>query len=225
MNHTAHPEAVAMPGRALQWITATRLLLDVMFYFGLVGAAGIAIWLALSPLVMRDGRPGNATLPVAVGEGVLYPTVDLAVDRAAAPEVTQAVLVGARGELRIETTDWSLQFLPNLGMLLALGIVLAIVNLLRRMLRTVRAGDPFTEVNGRRLRAMGLLLLAVGVIGPLLEYLLARAMLARIPVADLTLVAPLDAQTEVVLAGLLLLVLSAVFARGAELERYRSLTI
>jgi hypothetical protein len=214
-----------MSGRALQWITATRLLLDVTFYLGLVGAAGIAIWLALSPLVMRDGRPGNATVPVAVGKGVLYPTVDLAVDRAAAPQVTQAVLVGARGELRIETTDWSLQLLPNLGMLLALGIALAIVNLLRRMLRTVRAGDPFAEVNGRRLRAMGLLLLAVGVIGPPLEYLLARAMLARIPVAGLALTAPLDAQTEVVLAGLLLLVLSAVFARGAELERDRSLTI
>jgi hypothetical protein len=133
--------------------------------------------------------------------------------------------VDARGELRIETTAWSLQFLPNLGMLLALGIALVIVNQLRAMLRTVRAGAPFADVNARRLRTMGWLLLAVGLLGPVFEYAVARSLLARVPVAGLALTAPLDARTDVMLAGLLVLVLSAVFARGAELERDRSLTI
>ena len=214
-----------MAGHPSRWVTVTKLLLDVVFYLGCAGAVGIALWLAVSPLVMRDGRAGDATIPVAVGEGVLFPTVDVAVDRAAAPGVQRAALVEARGNLRVQTTDWSLQVLPNLGLLLALGISLVIVHLLRLMLRTVRAGEPFAEANARRLRAIGLLLLAVGVVGPVLEYLVASMLLARIPISGLAITAPLDARTDAILGGLLLLVLSAVFARGAELERDRSLTI
>lgn len=214
-----------MPGRASKWIAVTTLVLDVTFMLGCIGAAAIALWLAISPLVMRDGRPGNATIPVAVGAGVPYPIVELAVDPVSASEVTHAALVDARGELRIETTDWALQFLPNLGILVGLGIVLTIVHLLRRMIRAVRAGEPFAEANARRLRTMGMLLLAVGLLGPVLEYVVARVLLDRVAVVGLALTAPLDAQTNVILAGLLLLILSAVFARGAELERDRSLTI
>ena len=214
-----------MSGRASRWVLVTKLLLDIVFYLGCAGAVGIALWLAVSPLAMRDGRAGDASIPVAVGEGVLYPTVNVAVDRTAAPEVQRAALVEARGNLRVQTTDWSLQFLPNLGLLLALGISLVIVHLLRQMLRTVRAGEPFAEVNARRLRIIGVLLLVVGIVGPVLEYLVASRLLARIPVSGLAITAPLDARTDVILGGLLLLVLSAVFARGAELERDRSLTI
>ena len=214
-----------MSGRASRWVLVTKLLLDIVFYLGCAGAVGIALWLGGSPLAMRDGRAGDASIPVAVGEGVLYPTVNVAVDRTAAPEVQRAALVEARGNLRVQTTDWSLQFLPNLGLLLALGISLVIVHLLRQMLRTVRAGEPFAEVNARRLRIIGVLLLVVGIVGPVLEYLVASRLLARIPVSGLAITAPLDARTDVILGGLLLLVLSAVFARGAELERDRSLTI
>ena len=214
-----------MSGRASKWVTVTKLLLGLVFYLGCAVAVGVALWLAVSPLAMRDGRTGDATIPVAVGEGVLYPSVEMLVDQAAAPDLQRAVLVGARGELRVQTTDWSLQFLSNVGMLLALGIVLFIVHLLRLMLRTVGAGEPFAEGNARRLRTIGFLLLAVGVVGPVLEYAVASVLLARIPVSGLAVTAPLDARTDVVLSGLLLLVLSAVFARGAELERDRSLTI
>jgi hypothetical protein len=214
-----------MSGRASKWVRVTKLLLDVIFFLGCAGAVGIALWLAVSPLVMRDGRAGDATIPVAVGEGLVYPTIDVVLDRAAASTVQRAVLVNARGELRIQTTDWSLQFLPNVGMLLALGVALFIVHLLRLMLRTVSAGEPFAEANARRLRTIGFLLLVVGIVGPVLEYLVSSACLSRIPVSGLAVTAPLDARTDVILGGLLLLVLSAVFARGAELERDRSLTI
>jgi len=214
-----------MPTRPSRWVSVTKLLLDVVFYLGCAGAVGIAVWLAVSPLVMRDGRAGDATIPVAVGEGVLYPKVEVTVDRAAAPDVQRAALVEARGNLRVQTTDWSLQFLPNLGLLLALGISLLIVHLLRLMLRTVRAGEPFAEANARRPRIIGVLLLVVGVVGPLLEYLVSSLLLARVPVTGLAVSASLDPRTDVILGGLLLLVLSAVFVRGAELERERSLTI
>ena len=151
--------------------------------------------------------------------------VVLQVDRNAAPDIHRAVLVDARGELRLQTTDWVLQFFPNLGMLIALGIVLYLVLTLRRMIGTVIGGEPFTEINVRRMRTMGVVLLAIGVVGPVLEYLVVRALLARVPVSGIAVSAPLDAQTSVILIGLLLLVLSTVFARGVELERDRSLTV
>ncbi len=214
-----------MPGRALVTVTITKFLLDLIFYLGGAAAVALAVWVAISPLVVGAGQAGDTAIPVAVGEGMPRPVVVLDVDRNAAPQIHRAVLVDARGELRVQTTDWFLQFLPNLGLLIALGVALYIVFTLRRMLTSVIAGEPFTEANVRRMRAMGVLLLVIGVVGPGLEYLLVRALLVRVPVSGIVLSAPLDSQTSVILTGLLLLVLSAVFARGVELERDRSLTV
>jgi hypothetical protein len=214
-----------MSSRTLVTVTIAKFLLDLIFYVGGAGGVALALWVAVSPLVVGPNHVGDTAIPVAVGEGLPRPVVVLEVDRDAAPEIHRAVLVDARGELRVRTTDWSLQFLPNLGMLIAIGIALYIVFALRRMLTTVIVGDPFAEANVRRMWTMGLLLLVVGVVGPVLEYLVARALLVRVPVSGVALSAPLDAQTNVILIGLLLLVLSAVFARGAELERERSLTV
>ena len=214
-----------MPGRALVTVTITKFLLDLVFYVGGAAAVALAVWVAISPLVVGADQAGDTAIPVAVGEGMPRPVVVLDVDRNAAPEIRRAVLVDARGELRLQTTDWFLQFLPNLGLLIALGVALYIVFTLRRMLTSVIAGEPFTEANVRRMRAMGVLLLVIGVVGPGLEYLLVRALLVRVPVSGIVVSAPLDAQTSVILTGLLLLVLVAVFARGVELERDRSLTV
>ena len=214
-----------MSSRSRTMVTVTKFLLDLVLYVGGAAAVALALWLAVSPLVVGQDQVGDTALPVAVGEGLPRPVVVLDVDRNAAPEIHRAVLVDARGELRVQTTDWLLQFLPNLGMLIALGVALYIVFTLRRMIGTVITGDPFTDMNVRRMRTIGVLLLAVGVVGPVLEYLVVRALLARIPVSGLAVSAPLDAQTSVILIGLLLIVLSTVFARGVELERDRSLTV
>ncbi len=212
--------------RPTQAATRTaKLWLDLAFFVAAVAGVGLALWLLISPVVLRGEQVGDTAIPVAVGSGSVRPTLRLDVDTLAAPTVRRAVLVEARGELRVQSTSWSLQFFPNLGLLIGIAVVLYVLLLLRRMLSSVLAGDPFVAANATRMRIMGIILVAVGALGPVAEHLAARRLLRLVPVRGVELTAPFDLRLDVILVGLLLLVLAAVFGYGSELERERSLTI
>jgi lipoprotein signal peptidase len=212
--------------RPAQTVTRTaKVWLDIAFFLAAAAGIGLALWLVVSPLVLRGGQVGDITIPVAVGSGSLRPTLTVEVDTIAAPSIRRAVLVEARGELRVQSTSWSLQFFPNLGLLIGIAVVLYVLLLLRRMLSSVLVGDPFAAANATRMRIMGVILVAAGALGPVAEHLAARTMLRMVPVRDVALTAPFDLRVDVILVGLLLLVLAAVFGYGSELERERSLTI
>lgn len=204
---------------------AVKLWLDVAFFVVTGAGVGLTAWLAISPIVLRGGQVGDTAIPVAVGSGALRPTLTLDVDTVAAPSIRRAVLVEARGELRVQSTSWPLQFLPNLGLLLGIAVVLILLLLLRRILADVVAGDPFAAANAQRMRIMGIILVAAGALGPVVEHLVARSLLRRVPIQGVELTAPFDLRVDMILIGLLLLVLAAVFGYGSELERERSLTI
>ena len=104
----------------------------------------------------------DAAFPVSIGEGTVRTILPLTIDTVASPGVQRAVIVDARGELRLQTTRWPLQFLPNLGMLLALWLAIYIIHLMRGILRRVKDGDPFAAQNVRSLQIIGTLLLALG---------------------------------------------------------------
>lgn len=212
--------------RPAQTVTrAAKVWLDIAFFLAAAAGIGLALWLVVSPLVLRGGQVGDITIPVAVGSGSLRPTLTVEVDTIAAPSIRRAVLVEARGELRVQSTSWSLQFFPNLGLLIGIAVVLYVLLLLRRMLSSVLAGDPFAAANATRMRIMGVILVAAGALGPVAEHLATGTMLRMVPVRDVALTAPFDLRLDVILVGLLLLVLAAVFGYGSELERERSLTI
>jgi len=206
-------------------VSLTKAILDLVFWLSLAGGAVLTVFLAISPLVMRDGRTLDAAFPVAIGEGTPRPVLPLEVVPAAAPDVQRAVLVDARGELRLQTTSWPLQFLPNLGILAALWLAVYVVGLMRGVLRRVKAGEPFARANVRALRIIGGILIAVGILGPVLEYLVVRAVLAQVALTGTMLTAPFDVQGNVILAGLLVLVLAGIFRHGAHLEREQALTV
>jgi lipoprotein signal peptidase len=219
------PEVLAMTRPANAVARTAKVWLDIVFFVGAAAGIGMACWLVVSPLVLRGGQVGDTAIPVAVGSGSLRPALTLDVDTTATASIRRAVLVEARGELRIQSTSWSLQFFPNLGMLFGIAIVLYVLLLLRRILGSVLAGDPFAAANANRMRIIGVILVAAGALGPVAEYLAARSMLRMVHVSGVELTAPFDLRLDVILAGLLLLVLAAVFGYGSELERERSLTV
>jgi hypothetical protein len=200
-----------MPARRVTSVTVTKLLLDVLFWVSGIAAVLFTLFLVLSPLAMHDGFVADAAFPVSIGEGTVRTILPLTVDTVASPGVQRAVIVDARGELRLQTTRWPLQFLPNLGM--------------RGILRRVKDGDPFAAQNVRSLQIIGTLLLALGLFGPVLEYAIVRSLLSRLALGGVDLTAPIDMQTNTTLAGLLVLVLAGVFRHGADLERDQALTV
>ncbi len=169
-----------MPARRVTSVTVTKLLLDVLFWVSGIAAVLFTLFLVLSPLAMHDGFVADAAFPVSIGEGTVRTILPLTVDTVASPGVQRAVIVDARGELRLQTTRWPLQFLPNLGMLLALWLAIYIIYLMRGILRRVKDGDPFAAQNVRSLQIIGTLLLALGLFGPVLEYAIVRSLLTHI---------------------------------------------
>jgi hypothetical protein len=186
----------------------------------------MALWLALSPLIVAGpDSPGDIAVPVAIGARSIKPVVVLHEAGAASSEVTSPQIVDGRGELRFETTSWSLQFFTTLVRLFGIAVVLYLLYLVRRILQSALAGRPFAVDCIGRMRIIGLSLIALGFAIPIIEYLVASKVLARLDLAGLQVSPPFDIRQETVVAGLLVLVLASIFSYGARLESDQSLTI
>jgi len=203
---------------------ALKVWLDVVLVAGLLAWGLIVVWVAATPLFMRPDRPADATVQVSVGRSMVLPAVPLAASSSDG-SIAETHLVKARGELRFQTNDWLVHVASNGALLLTTMFSLVGIFLVREMLRAAIAGEPFAPANVRRLRQLALLLVAAGVIVPLLDYATAVLVLGRIQLTGLPLSPALPVALDPVLVGLLIYVLAAVFDYGAALEDDRSLTV
>jgi hypothetical protein len=216
----------------LRWkLTSARVIkvyLEVCLVVGALGGGVVlALLLLVSPgYVQRQGA--DVTVTVGLGSRAIHPLLPLAVGDGAPgtePAFLRAGLVDGSGELRAVTTIWRLYFLSMAKLVVAIAVLLWIFWVLRSFLRTVLDGEPFHPANGRRLRAVGLVLIGLTLVAPGVEYLLGRAVLARLTVEGPALTPVLCFPGEAFLAGLIFLVFSSVFRHGTELEEERSLTV
>lgn len=179
----------------------------------------LVLWLALAAVGLF-----GAILPVA---GVLggpfgvVETRDVALDeRTSTTGVTDGP-VTLRGTEQAELTFAD----PNLTerMLLALPrisgalLLLLAIELLRRIARTLRAGDVFVPDNARRLTVIAVIVLALGILGPLVQALTTDLLVAGTPARDAV---PFEVTFAFgpVLLGLLIAALAEVFRRGTALR-------
>ena len=201
-----------------------KVWLDVVLALGGVATGLLVVWLLISPWLVGEDLPADTTATVAIGERTVFPRLPLEYSNDVA-EFARADLANGYGELRTATTDWRLHFASVGPTALATLVILYSVWLLREVLRTVLAGEPFAPANSRRLRRIGWIVLALSAVGPLADYLLSQALLERLTVDSLPLSAALRIPRDGFLVGLLFLVLSAIFQHGTELEDERSLTV
>jgi len=203
---------------------ALKVWLDLVLVVGLIAWGLIVVWLTVSSIVIGPDRPADAGVRVSVGRSMMLPAVPLA---ASSPDhtIAETHLVKARGELRFQTTDWLVHVASNGALVLTMMFALAGIFLVREMLRAAIAGEPFAPANVRRFRHLALLLVAGGVIVPLLDYATAVLVLGRVRVEGLPISPALPVALDPVLVGLLVYVLAAVFDYGAALEDDRSLTV
>jgi hypothetical protein len=203
-----------------------KVFLDLFLVLGLVGCGGLALWLLASPLVMAGGETtAEAAVPVVIGSHSVFPIISVSGAPLDSASIRSPKIVKARGELRFRTSSWGLQFVCNLGYLIGLLVVMSVVYLIRKVLQEVAKGEPFGQKNANRIRGIGLVVLLVGILGPIIEYAVARVVLARIPAADPALSAPLAFDSEPLLAGALILIIAQIWVYGSALEHEQALTI
>lgn len=203
-----------------------KIILDVIYGMLIVALAGLVVWMAISSsLVKRTGLLGTASIPVSLGSA---DRANLEIEFNGDPEmaINAAWIDEARGILRMETSNPWLILVTN-GSKLVLGAGLAyIFYLLRKMMRSILAGDPFQEQNSRLIRRLGYAFLAVGFGSAIVEGLAGLVILNRLPgtVPALHIAANFDPRI-VLGASLMIFLLSQIWTYGMELEQERALTV
>ncbi len=200
--------------------------LDVVFVLGTIVCSLLLVWLLAAPVAMTvSDASADVALKVAIGEGSVWPVMPMAGGGIGAVAADSLRVINATGELRFLTTAWWLHLASAGHMFVGALLGLYVIYLLRRILASVIEQRPFASSNVRRMRLLGFTLLAVSVLRPVAEYLVARLVLSQVAVENVSLSAPVDFSPEAVFGGLLLLVLATIFDHGSRLEHERSLTV
>jgi hypothetical protein len=202
-----------------------KVILDIIFWLLVIVTTFLVLWIAFAPFLLKtDGIVITSSVPVAIGSGA-EPRFDVEIAGAEAQGIEYAFVDEAQGTLRLETTDWYLIFISNLGKLIAALGLLYIVNLLRTLLNAILQGEIFTQGNAILVRRIGYAVLIVGLLQAAAEYFAAREVLRQLTITRPPLSLPEPFEAGVILASLLILVLAQIWSYGLELEREQALTI
>ena len=215
---------------ARKWTPArvVKIWLDVILALGCLAWVVLALYMLTAPWLVSSGDAVDFGITVAIGPHSFLPRMPLELYQTVPntdTEIHRAQLVKGYGELRMDTRSWGLHFASMLLYEVALLLVVYAVWVLREVMKSVLAGEPFTSVNSRRLRRIGFIILAATVVFPVPEYLIGKAILADLNVAGLTLSPAFRIPTDWILGGLLFLVLGAIFRHGTDLEQEQALTV
>ena len=132
------------------------------------------------------------------------------------------------GEIGFETNDWRIQLAVYLvKRILASALIVAFLYMIHHFLTDAMEGTPFTMDNARRLKWIGWMLLGISVGKPVWEGLFTGWILSMIRVQNPTLSSWPDAPFTFALIPLacFILILSAVFRHGVELEQEHATTV
>ena len=134
---------------------------------------------------------------------------------------------GTIGEMLFQTSNWRIHILLFLGSVISLILYLGILYHIRQFLVDAMQGIPFAFDNSQRLKWIGWLLLAIGVVKPALNCVTGYWILSAVTVQG-PMLSPwvnLGFVGTCVLVACFSLILSVIFRHGVELEKERSLTV
>lgn len=132
-----------------------------------------------------------------------------------------------RGSLRlpIRMLPWALFAVLWIYVASAATLMLGFLHHFRRIIQRVRKGAPFDEANALRLRWLGLLTLAFALLNGITEFVTSLVVRDGVVGGHVRVPLGLSVDGSLVIFGLVLLALAAIFRRGAELEAEQALTI
>ena len=201
-----------------------KTVVDIIFGLLIFASIALALLIVLSPLILKGANiPLTASVPVGIGSPQDQ-GFDVHIANAASEGIQNAFVDQAQGILRLETFNWNAIFFSYFGrLLIALGLTY-IFYLLRAVLQDILQGDPFSADNVPRIRRIGGMVLLLGFLRPIVEYIATREILRELEIKpSLSLPAPFNA--EFILFSLLILLLAQVWSYGLELKRDLELTI
>ncbi|MCF2530391.1 DUF2975 domain-containing protein [Yinghuangia soli] len=128
-----------------------------------------------------------------------------------------ALTEGSTGELSFADPSFKERVMLALPRLVSAGLALAVVYLLLRVVRTLKAGDPFVPANARRVTAISALVIAFGTLDPIVESLTTGSLIGNSG-AQYLIDTGVTFTWPPILIGILVAALSEVFRRGTRLR-------
>ncbi len=209
----------------MQLVRFLKGLMDFLYGAMIIAIVALILGLSLLPVLSSNfGFLSAASIQVRIGSGS-DPQLEVRMLELPEDNVASIYLEDGEGTLFIETTSMYLIVIANAAKLVfALGL-LYVFSLLRKIMQSIEAGDPFNAATGQRIRRLGYAVLAVSFIGPGAESMAAAEILKRLSTTTPELLAGPTYNAEIILASLLILLLSHVWSYGLDLERERALTV
>jgi hypothetical protein len=202
-----------------------KIFLDVLFFLTLFVGILLLISIPISAFTAYD-EGWDANFPVAVGEGLLYPTLPVQVHETGWPGMENVRVFGARGELRFLHHSLPTHLAVAGIYILYLGVFLWGVTLLRRILAATAGARPFDPLNVRRLNALGWIIVAAAALTSALEFLASRWVLSRLDVVDPVPLSP-SVQIHVgwIICGFTVLILAGIWRTAVHMAEDQALTV
>ncbi len=202
-----------------------KVLLDFLFGFMIIVCVGLLIWVLLTPILLRkDGMLGSASVPVRIGTGD-DPQFEVRVESGEEFGVADAFVRESEGMLYLETESIYLITLSNAAKLILGGGLIYTLFLLRGIVRSIVAGNPFTSDTALKVRRLGYTILVLAFLAPIVQYLAASEVLKRLVATTPALVPGPSFDAVYLLLSLLILLLAQIWSYGLDLERDRQLTV
>ena len=105
------------------------------------------------------------------------------------------------------------------------GVIIWVMFLLRQIVRTVGKGNPFVPDNGKRLRWIGLSILAVTFFDFIHDILLNLFITPRLTFESIVTQSTLSLSIEDLLSAMVIIVIGEAFRIGAEMKKEQDLMI
>ncbi len=194
-----------------------KIALEVAWYLMLLLAAA----LALQGLVAAFGDPSKARVDLLV-------SFDVGGFEWTSSErlgVVRARLADLRGVLKLSATSRALVVAWHLMVAPWIAAVLVILFQLRKIIRTLAAGDPFVRSNARRIQLIGLVVIGLEILKTLINLLFSLYLKGNFEIEGLGLATSFRPGLGVMFVGLLVVVLGEVFRLGAEMQEEQALTV
>jgi hypothetical protein len=194
--------------RSLQFLDVALSI--AMFFFFIGSALGVAT----TPSTLGSGGIGL--------DATVEPKLEARVARSLAPDVPFKIeRASVHVNVHVPARDHDSRRVIAVGFLVAIAMGWIGLLSLRAVVKSAREGNPFDPRNVRRLRRLGLVVLAVPVLVGLVNRLLERSIDSQVVHAR---IAHVDALPSIVIA-LGVLALAEVFREGAALRELEQSTI
>ena len=138
--------------------------------------------------------------------------------------ITSSKITGF-SQLVMENGEKGLQRIFVVMPLLLSMLFLGIMMILRKIIKSIRSGTPFTRENAARIRAMGWLVMAAGPFYGILEYIYAWVWLPKVKIEGALVEINPDLRVFYIFAGLVIVVIGHVFQYGVSLREDSELTV